>query len=447
MLVLQLLGAFRYLANEWKLWKNVKRFVMALIMLALTALSGEWTLVEASGNEALCATLGANCIASEPLNTSTYTDLSGTQYWSADDTTTKKAFNDVVGAVAATSSGFPATAINSGAAITALPAGHTVTWVLKEPDGGGDTQSFGHKFALTDPTALRSLRFYRFYSSDHAWATGSTPGCNSGKLIQMGPEFSLSGGPYFDFGGNGSTLMQNINTAYNWNMTNAGTSPAPGGSFSLTEATIRGRWWRFEFRMHNAASGGTATWMDVFAKNITDNLPEVTIADTRVPLVGQWESPFTDGLHVASGQIRSFAVNPFRSPNTDPCPGYIAHTHILWAAWDTDSNQRIGAATEIEGTGGGGGASSTAIYVMIMKSIVPISIGLESMVLGSFLISRRSSLRQFAVTAKRYCQSLPSPHDIYWMMKYRHAVKRWQNEAPLMLPLPRQTHQHEERTL
>lgn len=336
--------------------------IMPWILLALLSLHSGVAL--AAGNEARCTELGANCIASEPLNTNSYTDLSGGQYWSANDTTTKKATNDVTGAVAATSSGFPATPINSGAAITALPVGHTVTWVLKEPTGGGDTQSFAHKYATSDPTALRSFRFYRYYDPTHVFANSITPNCNSGKLVQMGAEFALSGGPYVDFGVDfGTTRFQNINTgvAYNWNLDHGGTSPAPGDVSSETESSIRGKWWRFEFRMHNAASGGVATYMDMFAKNVTDNLPEVTILDTRVSNVPDgWVSPYTDGLHVASGQIRSFAINPFRSNNGDPCTGYIAHTSILWAAWDTDSDQRIGAAVEVEGSGGGSSHTMSA---------------------------------------------------------------------------------------
>lgn len=33
-------------------------------------------------------------------------------------------------------------------------------------------------------------------------------------------------------------------------------------------------------------------------------------------------------------------------------PGYTAHSHFLVAHWNTDTGQRIGAASEVEGGGG-----------------------------------------------------------------------------------------------
>ena len=336
--------------------------IIVLVALGICrGLSGE----AQAANEARCIALGANCIASEPLNTNVYTSASGVSYWNAADTTSsdKEAKNDGI-ATAVVSSGagaFTETPINSGDAINALPAARTVTWVLREPIGGGG-QSISTKFDTADPTALRSFRFYRYYSPDHVWTGPANPACNSGKLLQIANNGTFTGGPLASL--NGGVSFYDVNTSFGWSQTMGANccQPAPGsvGVTIPSQAQLRGRWWRIEFALHNAAPGGPSTYWEMWIKNVTDNQAEIKVMDSRVVMtLGPdssyfWQSPMTDNLHVSAGQMRDFAINMYRSNDGDPCTGYIAHTSVLWAAWSTDAGQRIGASVEVEGGGGGG---------------------------------------------------------------------------------------------
>lgn len=315
-----------------------------------------------AANEARCIALANNCIASEPLNTNIYTAANGVSYWNPADTTSsdKQASNDgVIGAAVSEESGFSETPIDTGAAIMALPAAHTVKWVLRQPIGGGG-QAISTKFPVTSPTALRSLRFYRYYSSDHVWTGSDRPLCNSGKLLQLGNRGTFTGGPLVSL--NGSVGFYDVNTSFGWsqNMQPNCCIDAPGsqGVAIPSQAQLRGRWWRIEFALHNAAAGGPSTYWEMWIKNVTDNQPEIKVMDSRMQMTTSgpnssfwWQSPMTDNLHVSSGQMSDFAINMFRSNNGSPCDGYIAHTSVLWAAWSTDLGQRIGAAIEVEGNG------------------------------------------------------------------------------------------------
>jgi len=333
--------------------------IMVLVVLGICGgLSGE----AQAANEARCIELGANCIASEPLNTNVYTSASGQDYWNPADTSSsdKQANNDgIVGAAVSEEGGFKETPINSGEAINALPPGHTVNWVLRQPIGGGG-QAISAKFDTTSPTALRSFRFYRYYSPDHVWTGPSNPLCNSGKLLQISNNGTFTGGPLASL--NGGVSFYDVNTSFGWSQTIAPnccmTAPGSQGVTLPSQAQLRGRWWRIEFALHNAAPGGPGTYWEMWIKNVTDNQPEIKVMGSRVAMtLGPdssfwWQSPMTDNLHVSAGQMRDFAINMFRSNNGSTCDGYIAHTSVLWAAWSTDAGQRIGAAVEVEGGGG-----------------------------------------------------------------------------------------------
>lgn len=317
----------------------------------------------ANAEEQRCKNLGVNCICSEPLNTSTWVNANGNAFFNPADTTTKECSASGVapGAVLEDGSGFLYQSVSSGPAVSALPAGHTITYVLRTNDGRGG-QALSHKFAASAPTALRSFRFYRYYSSDHVWTDSAYPGCNSGKLLQLGFNGAFTGGPLVSMGISNQIGFYDVNTSFGWSQNMAPNCCASGPGSNLvtlpTQSQLRGKWWRIEFALHNAAPGGPPTYWEMWIKNVTDNLPEMKVLDSRVSTTANgpdssfwWQSPMTDGLHVTT-TISEMSINMFRSPNSSPCPGYIANTHALWAAWPTDAGQRIGPASEIEGNGG-----------------------------------------------------------------------------------------------
>ncbi|MDE2099292.1 MAG: hypothetical protein KGL39_18710 [Patescibacteria group bacterium] len=129
--------------------------------------------------------------------------------------------------------------------------------------------------------------------------------------------------------------------------------------------------------MNNVTDSGVATTFEVYLKDISADVDYGKVIDSSVAMTTNgpdstfwWQSPMTDGLHVGTGnQIRDFAVNMFRSNNGDICDGHIAHTSVLWAAWSSNSGQRIGAAVEVEG--GGVGSSPKHHYRRRNNAEVP----------------------------------------------------------------------------
>ena len=312
-----------------------------------------------AANSLRCIELGVNCIADEPLNTNSIPNVLSNSWFNPADTTgsDKQASSSgvIAGGAIETFGGLPFTSVSAGEDINALPAGHTITWMQRTPEGGG-SGAVSHKMPGGTPTAIMAFRFYRYYSLAHGWTgDGAGGNCNSGKLFQGGTNGAFSGF-YFDMFRT-DTSMQTIGTSYGWNLSHDGSRPTPG--FAAAQAlgfpgTVRGKLWRVEILIHNNAPGGVPTWFELYAKNVTDNTQELRVIDSRVSCVGcgNWVTPYTDGLHVTATQTE-FTDNLFRSNNGDACPGFISTTHHLWAAWNTDAGQRIGAAVEVEGSGGG----------------------------------------------------------------------------------------------
>ena len=85
----------------------------------------------------------------------------------------------------------------------------------------------------------------------------------------------------------------------------------------------------------------------MYAKNVTDNLPEVKIYDTEGTGPGpiNWAGPYATVS--PPGRLVTMPVNGYRE---GICLGFRAYSHYMSAHWATDAGQRIGPAYEIEGT-------------------------------------------------------------------------------------------------
>jgi hypothetical protein len=306
--------------------------------------------------EQRCDALGANCICSEPMNTNNWVNTGDGQHFNPADTTSSDKqcgdFDGVANAPLASGSGLQVTGVNSGVDVSALPAAHTVTWVARGDSNNGS--QLGHRAAAGAPTARRSIRFYKYWSTDYVAQSNSNSGCNGNKLVQMGPSFPQ--GPLFATEG-GDWTLQDINTGLGWNQSvDCCNGPGPGNTDSGPSLTgLRGKWWRVEIITHNANTTGPGTYFETYIKNVTDNGPELHILDTSQTLNGgvgnTWGTAQATGLH-PTGTINSMTINLFRAPNAAPCTGFASYSHFLYAAWSTDAGQRIGAAVEIEGGGG-----------------------------------------------------------------------------------------------
>lgn len=302
-----------------------------------------------AANEVRCSQLGANCVCSEPLNTATYVPVNGA-WWNPGDTTTKECLSEGQGAIQ-NGSGFQFIAANSGADISALPAGHTNTYVLRDdsPNNGG---FIGGRAPAGTPTARRAIRFYKYFSIDYNAQGDTGGGCNANKIAQFGRQWIE--GPMFTTEG-GEWSIYDINAALGWNQTlDCCVGPGPGNyQNGPPMSSLRGKWWRFEFIVHNAAVGGPSTYFELFIKNVTDNGPELQVLDTsqtKTMAAGDsWGVNQTGNLHLVSGTLDTMLINAFRASNSSPCTGFASFSHYLMAAWSTDAGQRIGAAVEIEG--------------------------------------------------------------------------------------------------
>jgi|CXWL01.1.fsa_nt_gi hypothetical protein len=323
----------------------------SLRLMALTALGLVWGVPHQAlaASESRCAALGANCICSEPLNTATYAPVNGA-WWNPGDTTTKECLSEGQGAIQ-NGGGFQYIAAASGADINALPAGHTNTYVLRDdsPNNGG---FIGGRAPAGTPTARRAIRFYKFFSSDYNAQEDTAGGCNANKIAQFGrlwyegPMFTTEGGEW---------TIYDINTSLGFNQTvDCCVGPGPGNAQNGPSMSgLRGKWWRFEFIVHNAAPSGPGTYFEEYIKNVTDNGPELKVLDTsqtqNMAAGDSWGTNLATNLHVVGGNLDTLLINAFRSSNSAPCTGYASFSHYLMAAWSTDAGQRIGAAAEIEG--------------------------------------------------------------------------------------------------
>ena len=313
-----------------------------------------------AANEQKCTQLSKNCICSEPMNTATWPGFNGSFFNPADTTSQdKQCRTSGLDAFIEDGAGFRYRTLSSGEAINALPAGHTLKYVLATPEGGGG-QFAGTVMRSSEgvPTARRAARWYIYYSPNFVWGNGGadTGGgkCNnSSKLFQLGGRGAGTGGPMLS-AHVGTWGFYDISTSLNWNQSAACCQSAPGQdpASPRNAASFLGKWWRYEFILHNAATTGPSTYWEVYAKNVTDNGPEYRVVNASVSQTGvenTWDGTLLTNLHPTS-ELTDYSINMFRNSLAgDPCPGYYAFTHFLAAAWDTDANQRIGAAVEVEG--------------------------------------------------------------------------------------------------
>jgi hypothetical protein len=324
------------MAIRFDVFKQHCLLIIAAILMAI--MSGLPSQSYAGSPEQRCTGLGANCLCSEPLNTTTYSLVPPTSYgYSAGDSTTKKCNLGPAGAVFHRNTN-DAFGTKDPVILGKLPAAHTNTYVLRGAEGHTGIWDLGSQFKDTDPRGRRSVRYYQYFSPDFAMSGG---GCsNSGKMNKW------DDGPYLSYNGK---FQPNIWTG--WSVAPLSCCwRAPGQSAAFEAlswpSNFVGKWWRIEMVATNI--GGIPMALRQYWKNVTDNGPEYTVFDTSVPTAqvvdGQWTIVHATTLTKPS--LNRARLEWFRNGT---CPGFLAVSHILYAAWSTDAGQRIGAALEIEG--------------------------------------------------------------------------------------------------
>lgn len=307
---------------------------MITIRLTVTCL---WALIilwatSAYAEEQRCTQLGANCVCSEQFNTNNLPVVQ--TFWKnpADSTTKECSTAGVAGGALEANDVNKITPRNTAEAMNALPAGHSLTWTIGGIDGHLGIFFAGNEFNSSSFTKRLAARFYIYHSQDFQFAQDGV--CTNSKLMQ--------------FTGPNSLVDKSFGYIHMYNFTDF--TPAQDCCFNgpgpdqgvIQKASWRGKWWRIEAVYTNRAGPG---WVfKLYAKNVTDNGPELTVVDTSATGT-QLNNPVSRTPPQRQDRMN---INNYRETG---CNGWLTMSHYMMAGWDTDGGQRIGAAREIEGGG------------------------------------------------------------------------------------------------
>ena len=194
-----------------------------------------------------------------------------------------------------------------------------------------------------------------------------------------------------------------------------------------------GRWYFFEFHVIAHATNGTVElWINDCGADGTSCGASPVL---RTRLTGQRLPGNGNGSQIQTIWLENWA-NP-GSTGTGP----------YWDQIKASTVGPIGFTGESGGGGGGGGDIVTGvsrtmrpfiIYVS-QAGISTISLVLQAVGVLGYVWARRAAVVRAAVTFWRYASEVPTPKEMYWAYRYKKAVKRWQQQAPLMLPEPMET--------
>jgi hypothetical protein len=312
--------------------------------------------VTAFAAEQRCGELGANCVCSEPFNTTSYTRTfdGSAYYWNPSDTTTKECtvesipsspiytYGDLFGS-------------NDATAMSRLPSGHTNSYFAARPVGATGTWWVGGGPSLGSSFMKRaSIRFYTYHAPDYAFRYDNGDiGCHS-KFLQ----------------GTGSWHWENYEGyIHQYEFTRAGwgtaaapnpfpmdcCSGAPGVTHIMSKNDWRGHWFRVEAVVINRAGGATPNGVRhiLYMQDVTNGVTKVNggaefVASDWFGAAGGW----TGLQDITSNPAQSVMVVNYYREFHGNCAGFRGISHMMIAGWDTDAGQRIGPAVEVEGGGG-----------------------------------------------------------------------------------------------
>jgi len=284
--------------------------------------------------EQRCTDLGSSCVCSEPFQMTAFN--SGPDFWDPNDTTSLECgveAADPNGAIVRTQS--DVTVSTDSTALAALPSGHSVARFARASEGHGGTFYVGHGQAVSSSFVRLAARFYQWRPSTFQFKGEGS--CNNSKLIQ-GNSWNTD----MDAGSN----IHMLNTSGLWTPDVDCCTSGPGGD-GTSYADWKGKWWRLESVMTDR--NGPDFRLIIYGKNITDDDAEITIIDTNA-------APICSGANCRPQQPGSLQSMMTMNGHRDgTCNGWIGVSHYMMAGWTSDTGQRIGAASEIEGGEGGGG--------------------------------------------------------------------------------------------
>lgn len=188
-------------------------------------------------------------------------------------------------------------------------------------------------------------------------------------------------------------------------------------------------WQEYIIEFHFSTGGGTAPGvldasnavMKLYVNGVlVDTAPEaVSLCCRSASLAGSTEN----GAKEAWGGM---GVNTFPQLNCN-----VGDTVCGGTIWIDDvSTDTTWNSTQFTQGGGGGGSPAAGDSVVMFVSSAALSI-IPSALL--FAWTRRETIGRAALALWRYAASMPSPKEMYWVYRYKKAVKRWQKSSPVMI--------------
>ena len=352
--------------------------------------------------ETRCGELGANCLCSEPMNTATYAQSGN--YWNPADSTTKQCTVTSAGAgytiERSTADIMGASAATHPAAFAALPPGATITRFMKASDNHSGifyVGSWGHSSYFT----RYAVRWYKYFSSNYQPGIKLTS-CVGDKLfytwVNQGGDYTgvADGNDAWNY--YGFTRNQFTNDGATFYKDCCHTGPI-SGAWKPNGTSFLGKWIRFETIYTNRGAGMHHFNIQAYYLNVTTN-PNGTptkFIDLResCPGCGYFDGGWDPVPNLVATQNYSTMIVNYREYGSSPgCAGYSGTSHVMYAGWDTDFGQFIGAAREIESGTLPPGSSGTftsftvsSILIFLVISLVAASV--IGMILGVTAVRRR----------------------------------------------------------
>ncbi len=359
---------------------DAQRLLTRCLTLAILVGAMALTLpTSALAEEQRCKDLGAECICSEPLQATAYSQH-GASWFNPNDSIVKpcngESNSGFTAAITRNDTSKPPQVGTKATVLASFPPGHTVQRYLELGEGHIGTYEMGHWFD-TGVYQRMAIRWYQRHStaadgsgsSEYEWSNKSSGPCdNAGKWFSLG----MSTGPsalQWDTA-NGENDYPLI---YAWNGSGPQTHFEPGldccnfgpGFLNSSDAAsngqrrvIHGHWYRYEVVVRHF-DGTSGIMLQAFRKDVTAGGPLIKIIDSTIPCSG---CGTTQDWTTASGATTALTppgkvVRPelqfFRNPRAGgSCPGSKQISHFMVANFPTDAGQMIGPAIEIEGGGG-----------------------------------------------------------------------------------------------
>lgn len=295
-----------------------------------------------TGVEARCTELGANCVCSEPLDTTEdFAEMPGSGLDFADSPAATDCSGLSAGSAFSSDHGSGDFSMQLASSVAPMPVGATANRVMQIENGGAN-YLIGRSYA-TASDARMCQRYYMRVSNDFSGAGTPGGGCQSernkvmqlgfgaSKLVQIEERSDFGSGCY------GPGTYKNF-----WIPSHADPTGTPGQfTIDWDDCNSSTGWCRFELCVEGDLDAGTGINIEGRITAIAVGKDE--IRNTRTS--GTWSPGVALG-----GFPEGWSADIFHGQGSGPV-GKKWISHYMQAAWPTAAGQWIGCAEEVEGPG------------------------------------------------------------------------------------------------